>query len=41
VVKQAIAEELTHFNERLKSPEAGEAFLAFAERRKPDFSRFS
>lgn len=41
VVKQAIAEELVHFNERLKSPEAGEAFLAFAERRKPDFSRFS
>lgn len=29
-----------HFARRLKSPEAKEAFAAFYERRKPDFSRF-
>jgi hypothetical protein len=29
------------FGERLKTPEAAEAFKAFAERRAPDFSRFS
>jgi enoyl-CoA hydratase/carnithine racemase len=28
------------FRERLKSPEAREAFAAFFERRRPDFSRF-
>jgi enoyl-CoA hydratase/carnithine racemase len=28
------------FEERLRSPEAREAFTAFAERRKPDYSRF-
>lgn len=28
------------FARRLRSPEAGEAFAAFAERRRPDFSRF-
>ncbi len=40
-VSTAIDEELELFIERLKSPEAAEAFLAFLERRKPDFSRFS
>ncbi len=40
-VSKAISEELDLFIERLKSPEAAEAFLAFLERRKPDFSRFS
>lgn len=40
-VKMAIEEELKHFNERLKSPEAIEAFNAFAERRKPDFALFT
>ena len=35
-----IAEELVIFKERVKSPEAGEAFAAFVEKRRPDFSRF-
>jgi len=34
-----IDEELTHFATRLTSPEAKEAFSAFAERRAPDFAR--
>ena len=34
-----ISEESELFKERLKTPEAREAFAAFAERRPPDFSK--
>jgi enoyl-CoA hydratase/carnithine racemase len=34
-------EENKHFSEMLGAPEAKEAFSAFFEKRKPDFSRFS
>jgi enoyl-CoA hydratase/carnithine racemase len=40
-VKTALEEEFYHFGQRLLSPEAKEAFQAFAERRKPDFSRIT
>ena len=36
-----MAEEARIFSERLRSPEAREAFLAFAQRRAPDFSKVS
>ena len=36
-----IGEELEMFRDRVASPEAGEAFAAFMEKRAPDFSRFS
>jgi enoyl-CoA hydratase/carnithine racemase len=39
-VMQAIAAEAEVFGARLKSPEAREAFSAFFEKRRPDFSRF-
>jgi enoyl-CoA hydratase/carnithine racemase len=39
-LSQTIEEELTLFVELLKSPAAAEAFQAFLEKRKPDFSRF-
>ena len=35
-----MSKEAVHFGERLISAEAKEAFAAFAERRKPDFSKF-
>lgn len=34
-------EEIDLFRQRVTSPEAREAFTAFAEKRKPDFSQFS
>lgn len=39
-VAERMAEEGAEFRARLVSPEAREAFAAFFERRKPDFSRF-
>ena len=40
-VEAQMAEEGTHFRRLLASPEAKEAFTAFFERRKADFSTFS
>jgi enoyl-CoA hydratase/carnithine racemase len=40
-IEAALAEEIRHFGERLGSPEAKEAFSAFLEKRKPDFSKFA
>jgi enoyl-CoA hydratase/carnithine racemase len=40
LVDDAIAAETTLFGQRLRSPEAREAFQAFFEKRKPDFSKF-
>jgi enoyl-CoA hydratase/carnithine racemase len=39
-VKRALYDEAIVFAARLGSPEAAEAFTAFFEKRKPDFSRF-
>ena len=40
-VEATLAEEIRHFGERLGSAEAKEAFAAFLEKRKPDFSKSS
>jgi enoyl-CoA hydratase/carnithine racemase len=40
-VDAAMAAELTQFAAMLQAPEAKEAFTAFFEKRKPDFSKFS
>lgn len=40
-VTDTIREESDQFQRRLESPEAKEAFSAFLEKRKPDFSRFA
>ena len=39
-LEQALQAEATGFTERLHSPEAQEAFQAFFQKRKPDFTRF-
>lgn len=40
LVQQTIAAEVAIFATRLRSPEAQEAFQAFFQKRKPDFSKF-
>ena len=40
-IDQQMAAEGEHFRRMLSAPEAKEAFTAFFEKRKPDFSRFS
>lgn len=39
-VADRIAQEIGFFTERLRSPEAAEAFMAFAEKRRPDYTKF-
>jgi enoyl-CoA hydratase/carnithine racemase len=40
-VEDKIIEESKYFSEMLASPEAREAFMAFFQKRKPDFTKFS
>jgi enoyl-CoA hydratase/carnithine racemase len=40
-LKQVMDRESAVFSERLKSPEAAEAFRAFAEKRSPNFAKLS
>jgi enoyl-CoA hydratase/carnithine racemase len=40
LVRETIAVEGEIFGKRLRSPEAMEAFQAFFQKRKPDFSKF-
>jgi enoyl-CoA hydratase/carnithine racemase len=39
--EQQMAAEIEHFAQMLTAPEAKEAFTAFFEKRKPDFSKFA
>jgi enoyl-CoA hydratase/carnithine racemase len=41
LVRETMSHEAEVFRQRLHSPEAREAFAAFLEKRKPDFSRFA
>jgi enoyl-CoA hydratase/carnithine racemase len=40
-VANKMAEENQHFAAMLNAPEAKEAFMAFFQKRKPDFSQFN
>jgi 1,4-dihydroxy-2-naphthoyl-CoA synthase len=40
-VADAIAAENIHFGKMLSAPEAREAFMAFFQKRKPDFKQFA
>ena len=39
-IREVMAAEGALFGQRLRSPEATEAFQAFFQKRKPDFSKF-
>jgi enoyl-CoA hydratase/carnithine racemase len=39
-LRETMREEAVYFMERLRSPEAREAFQSFREKRKPDYSKF-
>jgi len=41
ILEELMPEEGAEFRRRQRSPEAQEAFKAFFEKRKPDFSKFS
>ena len=41
LVNQVMADELEQFGKMLNAPEAKEAFMAFFQKRKPDFSKFA
>ena len=41
LIRETMGAEAEVFRQRLVSPEAREAFAAFFEKRKPDFSAFS
>ena len=41
LIDQTMQSEMRQFKERLVSPEAKEAFAAFFDKRKPDFSQFN
>ncbi len=41
LIKETMTEEAAVFKQRLASPEAKEAFAAFLEKRKPDFTKFN
>jgi enoyl-CoA hydratase/carnithine racemase len=40
-IEAKMAEEIKYFGEMLTAPEAREAFMAFFQKRKPNFKQFS